>query len=358
MVALMAIATVALLAGPAAARETTFSETCPDVFGKNATGDLEKHTNPAPDSMVAPGQTVDVTLRWPNTVVAGDREHRVIECASTNGGAPWLWAERRLVTGEGTASVTMTVPSGLAAGSKVCSQSVLVTKGSFGPVRRWSDTTCYRVAAVEKKVMEPLMRREPSPPDYETSTTTTEGGEKGRAEEEEKRRREQEKRRKEEEERKKKVTTTTAPTTTTKTAVPLPTTTVSLAPATSSTTAPAPVVAAAPPPPRAPQAVPSPPPPKAPITRPAAQAPSRPKGAVASPAGQLARTGSGALRLFILGGVTLVTGRLLRRLASRNSQRPRRGASTGPRIPELDPPPDQPAPAVGGPAGEAAAPVE
>jgi hypothetical protein len=349
------IATIALLAGPAAAAETTFSETCPEVFGKGSVGDLEKDTDPAPDSMVAPGQAVNVTLRWPNKVVAGEREHRVMECASTNGEAPWLWAERRLVTAEGTTTLSMTVPSGLAAGSKVCGQSILVTKGSFGPIERWSDTTCYRVAEVEKKVMEPLSRRSPAPPPSETSTTTNEDEQK-RKKEEEKRKKEEEKRKRDEEEKRKKTSTTTMPTTTTKqTEVTLPPAVAAPPPTTSSTTAPAPVVAASPP--KAPQAVPSPPPAKAPITSPASQSPSRPQGSAAQPAGQLARTGTGALRLFLLGGVTLATGRLLRRVASRKSLRPRRSASSGPvpGLPELDSL-NQPAPPPAEPAGETASP--
>jgi hypothetical protein len=311
--AAVAIATLVLLAGPAAtpaaAEETTFSETCSEVFGRGPAGDLDKSTNPTPDSMVAPGQTIDVTLRWPNKFVAGDRPHRLIECATTNGGAPWQWAERRMVSAEGTTTLSVAVPSGSDAGSKVCAQSILVTKGSFGPVRRWSETTCHRVAAVEKKAMAPLVRRDEEGPTTSTTSEDEEGEEEKRRKEEEKRRKEEEARRKEEERRRKEQEKET--TTTVKTEVTLPPST-SPSETTTSSTAPAPVVAPSPPPTRAPLAAPAPPPPKAPVVS-AGRPGARPQAGGAPPAGQLARTGTGVLGLFILGAITLTTGRLLRR---------------------------------------------
>ncbi len=256
--------------------------------------------------MVAPGQAIDVTLRWPNKFVAGDRPHRVLECATTNGGAAWQWAERRMVTAEGTTTLSVAVPSGMDGGSKVCAQSILVTKGSFGPVRRWSETTCHRVAAVEKKVMEPLVRRDDDEPTTSPTSTKDEYEEEKGRREEEKKRKDEERRRKEEESRK---TTTTV-----KTEVTLPPSTSPPETSTSTTTAPLAPIVDAPAPPRAPQAVPSPPPPKAPVvSRPAGQAATRPQAGAAPPAAQLARTGTGLLGLFLLGGVSLITGRLLRR---------------------------------------------
>ncbi len=48
--AAVALATLVLLIGPAAApaaaEETTFSETCSEVFGRGAVGDLDKSTGP------------------------------------------------------------------------------------------------------------------------------------------------------------------------------------------------------------------------------------------------------------------------------------------------------------------------
>lgn len=131
------------LAAPAGAAETSFDETCADVYGKRALGDLDKVTDPPPGTSVISGQTVSMTLQWPTFAVAGERAHRVMECLSIDGGPPRLWAERRFTTAEGTVSLSAVVPSGLTPKSTVCGQSFLKTQGSFGPVTRWSEKTCY-----------------------------------------------------------------------------------------------------------------------------------------------------------------------------------------------------------------------
>ncbi|HYT40282.1 MAG TPA: hypothetical protein VEN99_12260, partial [Acidimicrobiia bacterium] len=69
------------------------------------------------------------------------------------------------------------VPAGLASGSTVCSQSFLKTQGSFGPVTRWSEKTCYPVG---KDGSYHALSRIPSPPSASPSpenrsTPTTRG---------------------------------------------------------------------------------------------------------------------------------------------------------------------------------------
>ena len=71
-------------AAPAGAAETTFDDTCADVYGHRAVGDLEKTTDPAAGNTVMSGQTVGVTLeladvrRGRRTGPPGDRvpQHR------------------------------------------------------------------------------------------------------------------------------------------------------------------------------------------------------------------------------------------------------------------------------------------
>jgi hypothetical protein len=161
----MGVALVAVgLAAPAAAgaaTETTFHETCAEVYGKRAVGDLEKTTDPPPGSTVTPGQQVTVTLEWPTFAVAGQRAHRVMECLSIDGEAPQLWAERRFTSAEGTVSFSAAVPNGVGAKSTVCGQSFLKTQGSFGPVTRWSEKTCYPAG---KQGSFSALARSPSPP--------------------------------------------------------------------------------------------------------------------------------------------------------------------------------------------------
>ena len=150
------------LATPAVAAETTSADTCTDVYGKRAVGDLDKTTDPVPGSAVTSGDEVSVTLRWPTFAVAGERAHRVMECLSVDGGSPRLWAERQFSSASGTVSLAARFPAGLAPKSTVCSQSYLKTQGSFGPVTRRSEKTCYPVG---KAGSFSALARSPSPPE-------------------------------------------------------------------------------------------------------------------------------------------------------------------------------------------------
>jgi hypothetical protein len=156
-----ALAVVALAAPAARAAETTFTETCADVYGKRAVGDLDKTTDPSPGSTVLSGQRVTVTLEWPTFAVAGERAHRVMECLSVDGGPPRLWAERQFTSAEGSVSLSAVVPTGLEPKSTVCGQSFLKTQGSFGPVTRRSEKTCYPGG---KSGSFSALARSPSPP--------------------------------------------------------------------------------------------------------------------------------------------------------------------------------------------------
>jgi hypothetical protein len=149
------------VAAPAGAAGTSFTETCADVYGHQAIGDLDKTTDPVPGSTVTSGQALAVTLQWPTFAVAGERVHRVMDCLSIDGGAPQLWAERQFSTASGTVSLSEVVPDGLAPRTTVCGQSFLKTQGSFGPVTRWSEKTCYPVGSVGSFH---ALSRSPSPP--------------------------------------------------------------------------------------------------------------------------------------------------------------------------------------------------
>jgi hypothetical protein len=162
---------------PAGAAETTFDDTCADVYGHSAVGDLDKTTDPPGGSAVTPGQPVSITLEWPTFAVAGERPNRVIECLSVDSGAPRLWAEKFFTSGDGTVTLSTTVPGGLAPKSTACSQSFLKTKGSFGPVTRYSEKTCFPVG---KDASFHALSRVPSPPaessprpDSRSNTPTT-----------------------------------------------------------------------------------------------------------------------------------------------------------------------------------------
>jgi hypothetical protein len=107
--------------------------------------------------------------------VAGNRQSRVIECLSVDGGAPRLWAERQFTSADGTISLSAVVPDGLGAKSTICGQSFLKTRGSFGPVSRWSDKTCF--PAAQNSSFKALSRipSESSPKPESRSTPTTRG---------------------------------------------------------------------------------------------------------------------------------------------------------------------------------------
>ena len=175
----LAVGLVAL-ATPAGAAPTTFTDTCDEVYGRKPIGDLEKTTDPVAGSAVASGDTVAVTLQWPNMMVAGNRAHRVLECLSVDGAAPRQWAERQFTTDQGAVSFEAVVPSGLSTKSTVCSQSFLKTQGPFGPVTRWSEKTCFPVGPAGSfhalsRVPSPPSRSQPSPESRDNSTPTTRG---------------------------------------------------------------------------------------------------------------------------------------------------------------------------------------
>ncbi len=149
------------LAAPAGAAPASFTETCADVYGHRAVGDLDKTTDPAAGSPVLSGQSIQVTLHWPTFAVAGQRAHRLLECLSVDNGPAQTWVDRQFSTAEGTFTFSDTVPAGLAPRTTVCGQSFLETQGSFGPVTRWSDKSCYPVAS---EGAFQALSRSPSPP--------------------------------------------------------------------------------------------------------------------------------------------------------------------------------------------------
>jgi hypothetical protein len=166
------------LAAPAGAAQTSFTDTCDEVYGRKPVGDLEKSTDPVAGSAVGSGDTVSVTLQWPNTMVAGNRAHRVLECLSIDGAAPRQWAERQFTSDQGTVSFQAVVPSGLSTKSTACSQSFLKTQGPFGPVTRWSEKTCFPVGPsgsfhAMSRVPSPPSHSQPSPESRDNTTPTT-----------------------------------------------------------------------------------------------------------------------------------------------------------------------------------------
>ena len=174
--AAIGIALAVGLAAPAGAAETTFDDTCADVYGHRPIGDLEKTTDPTAGNAVMSGQRVEVTLTWPTSSIAGDRTHRIIECLSVDGGTPRLWAERQFRSADGTVTLSTVVPEGLSAKSAVCGQSYLKTRGSFGPVSRWSEKTCFPAAKESKFsafARSPSGKESSSPQPESRSTPTT-----------------------------------------------------------------------------------------------------------------------------------------------------------------------------------------
>ncbi|HYH48568.1 MAG TPA: hypothetical protein VEG38_03370 [Acidimicrobiia bacterium] len=169
---------LAMASPSGAATETTFDDTCADVYGKRPVGDLDKSTDPVAGSSVPSGQTVSITLQWPNSMVAGNRTHRVLECLSVDGGEPRQWAERMFTTDQGAASLSVVVPSDVEPKSTVCGQSFLKTEGPFGPVTRRSEKTCFPIGAGGTFK---ALARSPSPPSESRpepesrSTPTTRG---------------------------------------------------------------------------------------------------------------------------------------------------------------------------------------
>jgi hypothetical protein len=169
----------AALPSPAGAAQTVFDDTCADVYGRRPVGDMDKMTDPVAGSSLASGQTVSIGLQWPNAMVAGTRAHRVMECMSVDGNEPQLWAERSFTSDQGVVELAAKVPSNLPAKTVVCSQSFLKTQGSFGPVKRWSEKTCFPIgtagtftAMARSKSPDSQAQPRPAPESRSTPSTT------------------------------------------------------------------------------------------------------------------------------------------------------------------------------------------
>src|SRR5581483_4472066 len=100
-------------------------ESCGDVPHAEQNG-LVKITKPADGSTVAPGDTIDVTLKWSSGLLDAPVLDRALDCVEINGvPAPDLSLDEAGVPNRSPITDRYRIPSGLAPGTEVCDQGFL-----------------------------------------------------------------------------------------------------------------------------------------------------------------------------------------------------------------------------------------
>src|SRR5438067_2995205 len=123
-----------------------YPQACGDVAPAGQSG-LEKLTTPADGSLVEPGDTIGVTLRWGDGALEGSILDRALDCVEIDGRpAPGLDLDRRQVPNDGEVTHPYRIPGGLAPGTEVCDQGFVFGPLADGPQRLSSNRVCFTVA--------------------------------------------------------------------------------------------------------------------------------------------------------------------------------------------------------------------
>ncbi|HEX8770004.1 MAG TPA: hypothetical protein VF711_04475 [Acidimicrobiales bacterium] len=128
---------------------------CSGAFNGSPEGTLAKQTVPAPDSVVAPGTTVQVTITWDT----GDWDYvdQLFDCVQVAGAQDdSLSFEEKPATNDGVATHSYTIPADAAHGSKVCDRARLSGKPTGEVSTQKSNVVCF--------VVDPTGSTEEQPP--------------------------------------------------------------------------------------------------------------------------------------------------------------------------------------------------
>jgi len=143
-----ALVAAGLAAAPAMATRlpTTPDESCGDVPHAEQNG-LVKVTDPADGSTVTSGETINVTLKWSESLLAGAVLDRALDCVEVDGvPAPGLSLDQPGVANQSPIVHRYRIPSGLAPGARVCDQGFLFGPPADVPQRLASNRVCFTVA--------------------------------------------------------------------------------------------------------------------------------------------------------------------------------------------------------------------
>jgi hypothetical protein len=142
-----ALVAAGLAAAPAVAAKlpTPRDDACGETTGQQG---LDKITTPPDGSTVAPGDTIDVTLRWDERLFDSKVLERALDCVQIDGQpVAGLGLDQRQAPNQGQVTHRYRLPAGLPAGSKVCDQGFVFGPPADVPQRLASNRVCFTVAA-------------------------------------------------------------------------------------------------------------------------------------------------------------------------------------------------------------------
>jgi hypothetical protein len=121
-------------------------DTCPEALAGGPTGGVEKLTRPPAESVVHPGELINVSLRWEPGIFERPVLHKALDCVTVDGQfAPALSVQERDTVNDGLVELAYTVPA-VSAGMRLCDRGFVsgaTAEGGFD--REKSNDVCFTV---------------------------------------------------------------------------------------------------------------------------------------------------------------------------------------------------------------------
>lgn len=120
---------------------------CDRTVGKPSRGSLTKSIDPAPGTLVDPGDTVRVTLTWDTEDWSENELHKVLDCVTIDDElAPELDGGESPTENDGRFTHEFVVPNDVPPGAQLCDQAMLSGPGASGDFgRQYSERLCLEV---------------------------------------------------------------------------------------------------------------------------------------------------------------------------------------------------------------------
>jgi len=137
--------------GASESRDAYITRTCERVLGQPPTGGLDKATEPAAGTTVAPGDEISVSVTWDPADWSGESLHKAIDCVTVNDVLTLgLTVEERPTDNDGTFEPTYIIPVDVVAGDEICDQGFLSGDSSGGGFdHSLSNQVCFTVEQPE-----------------------------------------------------------------------------------------------------------------------------------------------------------------------------------------------------------------